>query len=110
MGALVAAGAERLVAGPGQHDHADRLVPAGAVEGVDQFQAGLAAERVVALGAVDGDGGDAVVFAVEDIFVVHVFAPVFLGQPAMVSPPDTLMTCPVMKLASSLASRAMIPG
>ncbi|MNC17688.1 hypothetical protein D3C75_655770 [compost metagenome] len=71
VGALVATGAERLVAGAGEDDDADGLVPAGAVEGVDQLQAGLAAEGVVAIRPVDGDGGDAIDFGVQNVFVVH---------------------------------------
>ncbi|MNT82681.1 hypothetical protein D3C72_2224450 [compost metagenome] len=71
MGALVTAGAKGLVAGTGEDDDADGLVPAGAVEGVDQLHAGLAAKGVVALRAVDGDGGDAIDFGVQNVFVVH---------------------------------------
>ncbi|MNJ60882.1 hypothetical protein D3C77_566440 [compost metagenome] len=79
MGALVAAGAEGLVSRAGEDDDADGLVPAGAVEGVDQLHAGLAAKGVVAFRAIDGDGGDAVFLFVQDVFVVHVFSPGFLG-------------------------------
>ena len=34
----------------------------------------------------------------------------YWSHPCMVKPPDTLMTCPVMKLASSLARKATMPG
>ena len=36
--------------------------------------------------------------------------PPYWSHPCMVKPPDTLMTCPVMKLASSLARKATMPG
>ena len=68
---LVAAGAERLIARARQHDRADPLVPTGAGECVDQLLAGPAAEGVHHLGAVDGDGGDAVGHLEQDVFVLH---------------------------------------
>ncbi len=42
MGGLVTARAESLAARPGQHNDPDLAVPAGAVERLDQFEAGLA--------------------------------------------------------------------
>ena len=60
---LVAAGAEGAVAGAGQHDDADVSVPAGLEEGLDQLLDGVRAEGVHHLGAVDGDGGDALLLA-----------------------------------------------
>jgi hypothetical protein len=71
---LIAAGAERLLARPGQHDHADLRVPAGAVQCVDQLLAGLTAKRVHDLGAVDGDERDARVDLEKDVLVVHRFS------------------------------------
>ena len=68
---LVAAGAERLVAGSGEHDDADVTVPARLAEGLDQFFAGSAVERVVDFRPVDGDGGDAVRFGVDDVLEFH---------------------------------------
>jgi len=49
----------------------DAAVPAGLAESVDQFLAGVAAERVVHLRAVDRDGGDAVRFRVDDVLEFH---------------------------------------
>src|SRR5262249_18080216 len=60
MRALVGAGAEGAVAGAGQHDHRDALVPAGAAEGVDELLAGLRRKGVVLFRPVDGDARDAV--------------------------------------------------
>jgi len=45
--ALVAAGAKGLVAGAGQNDNADRLVPAGALKCVDELFDRLTTERIV---------------------------------------------------------------
>src|SRR6201999_4378903 len=58
--ALVAAGAERLVALAGQHDHADLGVLAGALERAGDLDQRLRPERVAHLRAVDGDLGDPV--------------------------------------------------
>ena len=52
---LVAAGAERLVAGAGEDDRADVGVVAGAVERVAELGEGLRAERVVDVRPVDRD-------------------------------------------------------
>src|SRR2546425_11670623 len=69
---LVAAGAERLVAGAGQHDHADRRIPACVDEGVGQLGDGLRAEGVTHLRPVDRDPGDAVLLLVQGVGVRHV--------------------------------------
>src|ERR1019366_397773 len=66
--ALIASSAKGLVAGAGQHDDADVLVPAGLGEGLDEFLAGLRPKRVVDLGTVDGDGGYTAFFVVDDVF------------------------------------------
>ena len=89
--ALVGAGAERAVAGAAQHDHGDRLVPAGAAERVDQFLAGLRGEGVVFFRAVDRDLRDAVAHIEQDVLVF-----IHLSYPCMVRPPETLMVWPVM--------------
>ncbi len=68
---LVAAGAEGLVAGAGQHDGADVAVVAGAVQRPDDLVAGLAAKGVHLLGPVDRDPGHAVAHFVEDVFEFH---------------------------------------
>ena len=52
---LVAAGAEGPIPGPGQAQHADLAISPGRLEGPDQLVDGPAAERVHALGPVDGD-------------------------------------------------------
>ena len=56
--ALVAAGAERLVALAGEDHDADLGVVVGEVEGGEQLVDGERAERVADLGAVDRDLGD----------------------------------------------------
>ena len=68
---LVAAGAERLVAGAAEHDAADVLVPAGALKGVDQLIAGDAAKGVVFFRPVDGDVCGALAHFVQDVLVIH---------------------------------------
>src|SRR5262249_29442941 len=89
--ALVGAGAEGAVAGARQHDHRDALVGAGAAERIDQLLAGLRGEGIVFLGAVDGDGRDAVANVEENVPVT-----IHLIYPCMVRPPETLMVWPVM--------------
>ena len=69
---LVAAGAERLVAGAGQHDHADRRIPVCVDERVGQLGDGLRAEGVPHLRPVDRDPGDAVLLLVQDVGGRHV--------------------------------------
>ncbi len=74
---LVAAGAERLVAGAGEDDDADIEVFAGVDEGVDHLGDGLGAEGVAHVGPVDGDAGDAVGrLFVHDVFVTSGLLPV----------------------------------
>src|SRR6185436_20457603 len=68
---LVAARAERFVAGAGQYGDPDRPVPARVEEGVSQFGDGDCAERVADLRTIDRDPGDAVFFLVEDVGVRH---------------------------------------
>ena len=68
-GRLVAAGAEGAVAGAGQHDDADLLVPAGLQERLDQLLDRVRAEGVHHLRPVDGDGGDALLLLVEEVGV-----------------------------------------
>ena len=57
---LVAARAERVVAGTSEDDRADLEVVAGPVEGVAELAQGRRPERVVDVGAVDRNPGDAV--------------------------------------------------
>src|SRR5262249_833866 len=57
--ALVAAGAEGVLAGAGEDDDADRGVVADVVEGARELDDRAGAERVSHLGAVDGELGDA---------------------------------------------------
>jgi hypothetical protein len=56
---LIAAGAERLVARPGQNDDADMLVPTGLLKRRDELLDGLRTEGIVLFGPIDGDPGDA---------------------------------------------------
>ncbi|MOA17832.1 hypothetical protein D3C78_1381010 [compost metagenome] len=67
MGGLVAAGAKSLAAFARENDDAYGFVPAGAVERIDQFIAGLAAESVVLVRAIDGDAGHAVAGFIADV-------------------------------------------
>ena len=74
---LVAAGAEGFVSGAGEGDGADVVAAPGVFEGFDEFVDGAGAECVVAVGSVDGDPGEAVVYFVGDVGevaaeVVHV--------------------------------------
>jgi len=66
---LVAARAERLVAGAGEHDRADLLVGPGALEARDQLVDRPRPEGVVALGPVDRDPGDAALDFEQHIFI-----------------------------------------
>ena len=68
---LVAAGAEGLVAGAGQHDDADVAVgPRGAERG-HHLVDGLGAEGVAHLRPVDRDPRDAVARVVENVLERH---------------------------------------
>src|SRR5215211_9178023 len=82
---LVAACRESPLAGAGEDDHADRSIPCGAAEGVDQLLAGAGAERVEDLRSVDGHARHPIGGRIEDVLIVHGRA-----HPHMVSPPDTL--------------------
>jgi hypothetical protein len=80
---LVAAGAERLVALPGEDDDADRGVFPGHGEGLGDLDDGLRAEGVMHLRPADGDLRDAVVAGlVPDVGVFAGFLP---GDPRAVS-------------------------
>jgi hypothetical protein len=70
--ALVAARAERFVAGAGEDDHADRGVVAGAVERVLQLEQRLRPERVAHFRPVDRDLGDGAVAVDIRVFVSNV--------------------------------------
>src|SRR5690606_35241178 len=72
---LVAASTERLVAGAGQNDGADLVIPARRHERLDQLHAGARAECVVTLRPVDGNGRDALGGVVRDVGVAHRVAP-----------------------------------
>ena len=72
---LVAAGAERFVAGPGEDDRRDLDVVACARERVAKLGQRLRAERVVDLGPVDRDPGDRLGALVEDVLVLGGLAP-----------------------------------
>ena len=68
--ALIAAGAERLVALAGEDDDADLGVVARLVERVRQLEQGLRPERVAHLGPADRDLRDALGGVVADVVVV----------------------------------------
>ena len=59
-----------LVARAGQHDHRHRLVPAGALQRIDQLFASVRRKRVVLVGAVDGDARHAVAHLEQKVFVL----------------------------------------
>src|SRR3712207_9192334 len=48
--------------------------------------------------------------ATTEIYTLSLHDALPICQPAMVRPPDTLSTCPVMKAASSLEKNRMAPG
>ena len=52
---MITTGAKGAIARACQHNHADGFVPAGAVQRMDQFFAGLAAKGIHHLRAIDGD-------------------------------------------------------
>ena len=64
---LVTTAAERVGSLARQHDHADRRVVAGHIEGVDQLTRRERTERVAHLGTVDGDLRDALGGLVADV-------------------------------------------
>src|SRR5690606_24038858 len=68
---LVAASAERLVAGTGQDDGGDAAIGPGALEGVQQLLDRAPAKGVVPLRPVDGDGRDGAVDIVENVLIFH---------------------------------------
>ena len=68
--ALVAAGAERVRALAGQHDHADLAVLARLVQRVGDLDQRLGPERVADLRAIDGDLGDPLGDLVADVLVL----------------------------------------
>jgi hypothetical protein len=71
MRRLVAARTERAVAGAGDHDGGDLLVPAGLHHRVQHFLDRLAAKCIHHVWSVDGDVGDLVALFVDDVLVAH---------------------------------------
>src|SRR6266481_3276311 len=68
--ALITTGAKRLVAGAGQYDNSDRLVPTCALKCVDELFDRLTTERIVTRWPVDRDAGDALrTLLVNDVFI-----------------------------------------
>src|SRR5262249_57349324 len=72
---LVAARAERPVAGAGQQDDADVRVLVGTLERVEQLLDCQRPEGVTNLGSVDRDPGDTLEALVEHVRVVVILAP-----------------------------------
>ena len=64
---LVASSAEGSVAGAGEDDRADRAIDPCVAERVDELIDCAAPQRVIALGPVYGDDGDALVDDVVDV-------------------------------------------
>ena len=75
--ALVAAGAEGLIARAGEDDDADLGILARVVERRAHLEQRLRPERVADLGAVDGDLRDAVPLLVDDVLVVPDLLPLW---------------------------------
>src|ERR1700730_17988586 len=75
--ALVIAGAEGA-AGAGEDDHAHGALGIGPVEGPMQLRFEIMRERVHPLRAVEGDGRDALVDAVEQLLILLLAARFFL--------------------------------
>jgi len=73
---LIAAGAESVLAGPGEDDCSDFEVVAGASECVAQLGQRLGPKGVSALRPVDRDLGQAVALLVEDVAVLAGALPV----------------------------------
>src|SRR6266478_2234304 len=68
--ALITTGAKRLVAGAGQYDNSDRLVPTCALKCVDELFDRLTTERIVTRWPVDRDAGDALrTLLVNEVFI-----------------------------------------
>ena len=89
VGAVRGGGLEVVAGGEGapralDHDDADFSVGLGALERVEHLAAQLVGERVELLGAVEGDGGDAVVGLVEDEVVAHGGSSVVRGEESAV--------------------------
>ena len=76
---LVAAGAERLLAGAGEDDRGDLDVVARPAEGVAELGQRLRAEGVAHLGPVDRDPRDRLGALVEDVLVLAGGAPLDRG-------------------------------
>jgi len=91
MRALIATGAKGAVASAGQQNHANGFIPAGAVQRVDKFVAGLARKSIHHLRAIDRDGRNSIARFEQNILLGRDAFP----QPAMVRPPETLSTWPV---------------
>src|SRR5204863_4867504 len=68
---VVATRAEGAIAGPGQHDDADRPVVLGIAHRAQHLLDGLGAERVQHLRAVDRDRRDPVALLEEDVLELH---------------------------------------
>ncbi len=64
---LVAAGAERLVAGAGQHDARNVAVVRGNLERLNQFFQRLATKGIIDLGPIDDDPGGTIADFVDHI-------------------------------------------
>src|SRR5688572_11897136 len=67
----VASGAERFVPGPREDDDSQRTILLGARERLRDPGYDLGADRVAAIGSVDGDSGDAGARLVENDFRIH---------------------------------------
>lgn len=78
---LVATSAKRLLAGSGQDDGADVVIPAGLEKGVEEFHDGARAERIVDFWPIDRDRGDVAGLGVENVLIIHRVTRASLGRP-----------------------------
>src|SRR3984957_2728640 len=78
---LVTAGTEGLLARPGQADHADFRTRPSHFEGTNQLVKSARTKRVVPLGSVDRDPGEAVVDLVGDVGELGHRLPLFVESP-----------------------------
>ena len=75
MGRLITAGAEGFVTRACQDDHANGVIPASLLEGIEKLLAGLGAESIVDIWAVDGDRRHTVPCLEQDVLIDHVASP-----------------------------------
>src|SRR4029077_13873569 len=104
---IVAAGAKGAVAGPGEHDDADRAVLLGIAHRAEHLLDGLGAERVQHLRAVDRDRRDPVALLVKDVLECHDRGP--SADHPVAGSPNSRRASTRWGLSIILPSRARVP-